>query len=126
MVAFVVVQNGPKMASEVDSYLQLLSVLVIFIVVLGATYYATKWIANYQKGADNGKNIEVIETCKISATKYVQIIRIGERYVAIGVSKDQIVSLGDVAADDLTLDTVEKENLSFKEVLEKIKGEKKK
>ncbi len=126
MVAFVVVQNGPKMASEVDSYLQLLSVLVIFIVVLGATYYATKWIANYQKGADNGKNIEVIETCKISATKYVQIIRIGERYVAIGVSKDQIVNLGDVVADDLTLDTVEKENLSFKEVLEKIKGEKKK
>lgn len=126
MVAFLILQNGQKMASEVDSYLQLLSVLIIFVVVLGLTYYVTKWIANYQKGAESGKNIEVIETCKISATKYVQIIRIGERYVSIGVSKDQITNLGDVSSDELSLDTEEKENLSFKEVLEKIKGEKKK
>ena len=109
-----------------DAYLQFISILIIFIAVLAATYYVTKWIANYQKGAESGKNIDIIETCKISATKYVQIIRIGERYVAIGVSKDEITNLGDVPADDLQFNTETKENLSFKEVLEKIKGEKKK
>ena len=109
-----------------DAYLQFISILIIFIAVLAATYYVTKWIANYQKGAESGKNIDIIETCKISATKYVQIIRIGERYVAIGVSKDEITNLGDVPAEDLKFNTETKENLSFKEVLEKIKGEKKK
>ena len=126
MVALLIMLTDQKMASEFDSYLQLVSVLIIFIVVLGATYYATKWIANYQKGTESGKNIEVIETSRISATKYVQIIRIGERYVAIGVSKDQITNLGDVSLDELSLNTEVKENLFFKEVLEKIKGEKKK
>ncbi|MBQ6407286.1 MAG: flagellar biosynthetic protein FliO [Butyrivibrio sp.] len=126
MAYLLIVQNGQNLRSEFDSYLQFISVLIIFIVVLGATYYATKWMANYQKGADIGKNIEVVETCKISATKYVQIIRIGNRYVAIGVSKDQIVNLGDVLSDELMLNTGEKENMSFKDVLEKIKGEKKK
>ena len=109
-----------------DAYLQFISILIIFIAVLAATYYVTKWIANYQKGTESGRNIDIIETCKISATKYVQIIRIGERYVAIGVSKDQITNLGDVNGDDLQLNAEPKENLSFKEVLEKIKGEKKK
>ena len=109
-----------------DAYLQFISILIIFIAVLAATYYVTKWIANYQKGTESGRNIDVIETCKISATKYVQIIRIGERYVAIGVSKDEITNLGDVPAEDLQFNTESKENLSFKEVLEKIKGEKKK
>lgn len=109
-----------------DAYLQFISILIIFIAVLAATYYVTKWIANYQKGTESGRNIDVIETCKISATKYVQIIRIGERYVAIGVSKDEITNLGDVPVEDLQFNTESKENLSFKEVLEKIKGEKKK
>ena len=109
-----------------DAYLQFISILIIFIAVLAATYYVTKWIANYQKGAESGRNIDIIETCRISATKYVQIIRIGERYVAIGVSKDEITNLGDVPAEDIQLNTEIKENRSFKEVLEKIKGEKKK
>ena len=109
-----------------DAYLQFISILIIFIAVLAATYYVTKWIANYQKGAESGRNIDIVETCKISATKYVQIIRIGERYVAIGVSKDDITNLGDVPAEGLLLNPEEKESLSFKEVLDKIKGEKKK
>ena len=109
-----------------DAYLQFISILIIFIAVLAVTYYVTKWIANYQKGTESGRNIDIVETCKISATKYVQIIRMGERYVAIGVSKDEITNLGDVPAEDLQFNTESKENLSFKEVLEKIKGEKKK
>ena len=82
--------------------------------------------ANYQKGAESGKNISIIETCKISATKYVQIIRVGERYVAIGVSKDQITNLGDVPSEDIILSEKPAENIGFKDILEKIKGEKKK
>jgi flagellar protein FliO/FliZ len=96
------------------------------VAVLFLTYYVTKWIANYQKDTVSGKNIQVIETSKISATKYIQIIRIGERYVAIGVSKDQITNLGDVDLDDLILNEESGGPTSFKDIFEKIKGEKKK
>ena len=40
--------------------------------------------------------------------------------------KAEITNLGDVSLDELSFNTEVKENLSFKEVLEKIKGEKKK
>lgn len=109
-----------------SSYLQFISVLIIFILVLAATYFVTKWIADYQKGTGlSGKNIEIIDTCRISQTKYIQIVRIGGRYTAIAVSKDQVTSLGDVDEKDLIIKDETQENVSFKDILEKIKGEKK-
>ena len=108
-----------------DSYLQLVTVLIIFIVVLAATLYVTKWMANYQKGANLSKNIEIIDTCKISTNKYIQIIRIGERHVALAISGEQVTNLGDVDPDELILKTEADNSLGFKDVLEKIKGEKK-
>lgn len=109
-----------------DSYLQFISVLIIFILVLVATYYVTKWISNYQKDVSFGKNVQIVETNKISATKYIQIVKIGNRYVAIAVSKDQITNLGDVDEQFLDLSGATDSNMGFKEIFEKIKGEKKK
>jgi flagellar protein FliO/FliZ len=98
-----------------STYLQFISVLIIFILVLALSYFVTKWIADYQKGAGSaGKNISVIETCRISQTKYIQIIRIGSRYTAIAVSKDQVTSLGDVAEEDLILKDETQENKALK------------
>ena len=108
-----------------DSYLQFISVLIIFVLVLGATLYVTKWIANYQKGSASSKNIEIIDTCKISTNKYVQIIRIGHRYISVAVSNDQVTNLGEVDPDELLLEAESGETLGFKEIFDKIKGEKK-
>ena len=109
-----------------STYLQFISVLIIFILVLALSYFVTKWIADYHKGTNStGKNITVIETCRISQTKYIQIVRIGNRYTAIAVSKDQVTSLGDVDEEELILKDDTQENISFKDILEKFKGEKK-
>ena len=110
-----------------SSYLQLITMLLVFIVVLAATYYFTKWMANYQKAKTSTGNIEVIETARISATKYIQILRIGDRYVAIGVGKDEITNLGDVSREDLIIkEDSSEDTLNFKDILEKFKSEKKK
>ncbi|WP_029232098.1 flagellar biosynthetic protein FliO [Butyrivibrio sp. VCB2006] len=108
-----------------DSYLQFISVLIIFVLVLGITLYVTKWMANYQKGSASSKNIEIIDTCKIATNKYIQIIRIGEKYISIAVSGDQVTNLGEVNPDELVPETQSGENLGFKEIFDKIKGEKK-
>jgi len=112
---------------SVDSYLQFIAVLIIFIVVLGATYYVTKWLAGYQKEKSTGKNIEVLETGRISTSKYIQIIRLGDKYMAIAVGKDEVTALCELDKESLTFDNPENVNtLSFGEILEKIKGEFKK
>ena len=109
------------------SYFEFVALLIVFVAVLAATYFFTKWMAGYQKNKTSTGNIEVIETARISTTKYIQIVRIGGRYVAIGVGKDEITNLGDVSEEELVFKEVNPaDNISFKEILDKFKGEKKK
>ncbi len=110
-----------------NSYLQFITMLLVFIVVLAATYFFTKWMADFQKTKTSSGNIEVIETARISTTKYIQIVRIGSKYMAIAVGKDEVTSLGEISREDLIIKEDSPEsNLSFKEILEKFKSEKKK
>ena len=106
------------LAGNVDSYVQLITVLLVFVLVLGITAATTKWIANYQKQQSTGGNIQVVETVRISNNKYVQILRVGETYMVIAVCKDTVTLLGEVPADQLNLDGPT-HSFSFKELFEK-------
>ena len=101
--------------------------LLVFIVVLAATYFFTRWMAGFQKEKTSTGNIEVIETARISTTKYIQIVRIGQKYMAIAVGKDEVTNLGEISREDLIFrEDKPEDNLNFKDILEKIKGEIKK
>ena len=110
-----------------SSFLQFILMLVIFVAVLAATYFFTRWMASYQKERQSSGNIEVVETVRLSTTKYIQIVRIGQKYMAIGVGKDEITNLGEVSREDLIFREEDSENnINFKDILEKFKGEIKK
>ena len=102
-----------------DSYAQLIAVLVIFVVVLGVTALTTKWIANYQKQQSVNCNIEVIETTRISNSKYIQNIRVGETYMVIAVCKDTVTMLGEVPKEQQKEMNPQQMGMNFKELFEK-------
>ncbi len=112
--------------SSFSSFLQLIGVLLIFIFVLGATYFATRLIAGYQKGQSFNKNLKVIETLKITPNKFIQIIEAGEEYLVIAIGKDEVRLLTKLTGEQLK--EVPSEEYSakmtadgFKEILEKVK-----
>ena len=80
-------------SSRLEAFAQLITLVLIFAFVLALTYFATKWVGNYQKEKMSGSNITVLETMKISGTKYLQIIKIGTKCFAIAVCKDTITYL---------------------------------
>ena len=87
-----------------ESYLQFVAILIIFVLVLGLTYYVTKWLAGY-----------------------IQIVRLGNKYMAIAVGKDEVTALCELDKESLVFDNPENAGtLSFNEILEKIKSEFKK
>lgn len=102
--------------------LQLLGMIVVFVLVLAATYYATKWIARSGAVQPHSKNIKVIETFKIAPNKYIQIVQLGSRYYAIGVTKENIAFLS--ALDEEQLDLQEPDatlqNASFLDVMSRV------
>lgn len=108
-----------------DSIGQLLTVTLIFIFVLALTYFATKLTAGLQKGRLAGSNVEVLETFKIAPTKYIQVVRIGEKYFSYIVCKDTVTLLGELTKEDITAfhkaETETAVNMNFKEILDKFR-----
>ena len=102
-----------------SGYAQLITVFIIFVAVLGLTAGVSKWIANYQKSQFVGRNIEVVETTSIANGKWVQIIRVGNTYKVLGLSKDQITFLGDMSPEDIRETPSEGNGASFKSMFEK-------
>lgn len=110
-----------------ESFFQLIGILLVFLFVLIITYFTTKWIAGYQKGVMCNKNIRVIETFRVNNNKFIQIIQIGKKYLAVSVCKDTINVLTELTEEQLTWFPTEAEKDAagtpdFKEILEKLKG----
>jgi len=103
-----------------SSYVQLITVLLVFVVILGITAWTTKWIANYQKQQGVNCNIEVIETARVSNGKYIQIVRVGKTYKVIAVCKDTVTMLGDIPEEQLEKNSVSAGGMKFSELLNKM------
>ena len=107
----------------VDSFVQLCTILVIFILVLAATWFATRWIANVQNGQNmRGGNVEVVETYRLTVNKYIQIVKVGEKYLAIAVCRDTVTMLTEIPAEQIQVsDKSGRAIPDFKKMLEMAK-----
>lgn len=107
---------------DLTAFAQFLTVIFLFIVLLVLTYFTTRFIAGYQKNHSVNTNIESVEVMRLSPSQYVQIIRIGQKYVAIAVSKDSIEKLCELSSEDVEAISHEKTSMnSFRDVMDKIK-----
>lgn len=107
-----------------DSIVQLFTVLLIFIFVLALAYITTRVTAGMQQGRYRSANVEIVETFKIAPTKYIQVVRIGEKYFSYVVCKETVTLLGELAKGDITELAKNNEDtamVSFKDILEKLR-----
>lgn len=88
-------------SSRVNSIAQFVTVFLVFIAVLVLTYFTTRWIGKFQKLQTNNKNFEIIETCRITPNKYLQIVKAGKKYLVIAIGKDTVTMLTELAEDDI-------------------------
>ena len=108
-------------SNSANSYLQFMTVLILFVFVLAITYWTTKWIAGYQKGKRANANLEVVETFQLANNKYIQIIRVGQKYLAVAIGKDSVTMLTEVPEDQLKFSSsANNEQMSFKDLFEKM------
>ena len=102
------------------------TVLVLFLIVLGATWAVTRWTAGYQKGKWARGNIEMLESFRIASDQYVQILRVADKYLAVAVAKDAVTLLAELDGQALLVpEDKPGGNMSFREILEKVREKKK-
>lgn len=113
--------------SGLDAFIQFVTVLALFCIVLVLTYVTTRYIANLQKLRQEGTNIAVTETCRIAPNKYVQIVKLGDRYVAVAVCRDSVTKLCELTEEELTIPSQPKDStFSFAQILERAKQKRQK
>lgn len=88
------------LTSSLESFLQLIGVLLIFVFVLVLTYATSKWIGGYQKTQMTGRGLQIVETVRIAGNKYIQIIKTGEVYLVIAVGKDTVTMLAKLTREE--------------------------
>lgn len=97
--------------------LQLFFMLLVFVVVLFAACYTTKFLV--KTGYIQGKthNIELKESYRIAPGKNIQILKIGSKYIAVAESKEGLTFLAELSEEELdfTVDTP-KTDVAFSDV----------
>lgn len=108
-----------------EGVIQLVVVLIMFLFVLGLSYLAARLAGNFQSNIQSRNNVKIIETIRIGNNKYIQIVKIGSRYAAIGVGKDDITFLTELEEEELNLDALGKNTKgSFKDILSQLQKKK--
>ncbi|MDD6796825.1 MAG: flagellar biosynthetic protein FliO [Clostridia bacterium] len=112
--------------NAISAVAQIITLILIFIFVLALTYFTTRFVGHYQKLRMSGSNIQIMETFRISNSKYIQIVKIGKKYFAIAVCKDTVTYLCELDGEDLIYNSVSTESHSdnFKAILDKLKKDK--
>lgn len=87
--------------NSAETFAQFLTVLFIFVLVLAITYFVTRYIGRLQKTTTSGDNIEVIEAVRISQGAFIEIVRVGDKLMALAISKDNVTYLCDIDKDSL-------------------------
>ncbi len=88
--------------SFLDSVIELVAALVIFLFVLALTYYVTRWIAGYQRTKTAQGNISMIEVQRVANNQYIQLVRAGkDKYLVIGSTKDRMTLLATLTEEEL-------------------------
>ena len=102
--------------------LEVVGLLLLFCFILGASYFATRFVGNFKLRNLKNKNFEIIETMKLTPNKYLQVVRMGNRYVVISIGKDDVRYITELNSDEVILPEEKNETtVQFSEVLEKLK-----
>ena len=112
--------------NSLQSLFELFGLILIFVIVLVVCYYTTKFVAGRQLVQKKIGNFESVETFAISQNKYLQLIRMGNKYVVLSVAKDSVNVITELEETEIC--QVQKDNFvsgkSFKEILSLISKEK--
>lgn len=80
---------------------ELIALLLIFIGILFLAYLSSKIAARFQTGSMRNRNMTVVETMRVQNNKFVQIVKVADKYIVIGIGKDEISFLTELDGSKL-------------------------
>ncbi len=89
--------------SGFENFIRLITLLVVFGLVLGITYFVTRWVGGYQREKLAKGNVQIIEAKQINNNKFIYVAKIGNDYFALSSGKENFTVIGKLDPDGITL-----------------------
>ena len=116
------------LSTPMESFLQLVVLLLIFTFVIVITYLTTRWVGGYQKARMKSRNLQMIETIPAGNNKMISLVKAGTMYLVVAIGKDEIHPLATLTEEQLSdvsflyeNDGFSVKNESFQEILGQLK-----
>ncbi|MCL2047636.1 MAG: flagellar biosynthetic protein FliO [Defluviitaleaceae bacterium] len=65
-------------------------------------YYATRKIANANTIGQKSKNVSVVETINLGGQAAVKLVKAGDKYLVLGVTKERVSLLSEIDKEHIT------------------------
>lgn len=115
--------SSSTLGSTIENALQLIGLIFMFGFVLAATYFTSKFVGNYKLGQIKNKNFKVIETYKIAPNKFLQLVKMGEKYVVISIGKDDVRYITELKEEEIQLPFEnDQHETKFSDFIAKVQG----
>ena len=90
------------LSSRAEGFAQFITAILIFVFVLALTCFTTRFVGKFQQ-VRGYRNFESIESFRITNGKYLQLVRVGSKYIVIGIGKDSVTKICEVSEEDVKL-----------------------
>ena len=99
--------------------------LIIFAGILYLAYISTKLLGKrFSLGNQGSKNMKVLESMPVGQDKMLFIVKVGEKTMLMGSSKDHMEYLCDLADSDLVFDSQTQQDGDFSQIFKNALSEK--
>lgn len=113
--------NNNASFSGTNSIARFITLLLIFAFVLFITYLTTKFVGRAEQRSVRSRNLEIKEAVRTADGKVIELLRVGKKYVVVGVGKDSISYICDACAEDLEFSQADESQGGFAEILKRAK-----
>ena len=103
---------------------QFLGVLLAFIVVCFLAYYSIRLMGR-AKNIRGSSNIRIVEAASVGFQHTIQLVKVGEQYFLIGVSRSGVTKIGEVNPESINFDTRPLSEMPFEKYFTKFLGKNK-
>jgi len=114
----VIVEGG---LTTYGNIMQMIGLLFLFVLIIIACYFTTRFVAGRQLGQRAKiSNFKPLDVYRISQNKYLQIVKIGSKYIVLAVCKDTVTVITELNEDEVILPSGSPAGSSFKDIFSKI------
>ena len=106
----------PALLTQVWNFIVL---IIAFVAVVALAYFSLRLMGRAKNSRGFGGNIKVIEAAGLGFQNTVQLVKAGDKYFLIGVSRTGITFIGEIDESALNLNKPTAPQVPFENVLSK-------